>query len=181
MLSRSLSFALIAGALVAAPMPVLAQKPAATPKLTDPEIAHVVVTANTIDINQGNLALKTSTNPEVKKFAQTMVTDHSAVNAAVAALAKKLGVTAKDNAISQSLNKEAAAVKDTLSSLKGAAFDKAYINREVAFHAAVIDALDKVLLPAAANPELKAALVANRPAFIAHLEHARMLQKSLTK
>jgi putative membrane protein len=43
----------------------------------------------------------------------------------------------------------------------------------------VIDALDKTLIPSAANAELKALLVKVRPAFVAHLEHARHLQAEL--
>lgn len=180
MMYKSFSSALVAGALAIAPLPMMAQG-AAAPKIADAEVAHIVVTANTIDVDQGNLALKKSSNAQVKQFAQTMVTDHNAVNAAAAALAKKLNVTPKDNAISQSLNKEAKAVADTLNRLSGSAFDRAYINREAAFHAAVIDALDKVLLPATTNAELKATLIKYRPLFVAHLEHARSLQKSLAQ
>jgi putative membrane protein len=65
--------------------------------------------------------------------------------------------------------------------LKGAAFDKAYVDHEVAYHQQVIDAIDKTLIPSASNAELKALLVKVRPAFIAHLEHARHLQGTLGK
>ena len=67
----------------------------------------------------------------------------------------------------------------TLKSLTGAAFDKAYIDHEVAYHQAVLDALDKTLIPGASNAELKALLVKVRPAFVAHLEHAKTIQASL--
>jgi putative membrane protein len=65
--------------------------------------------------------------------------------------------------------------------LKGAEFDRAYINNEVTYHQAVIDAIDKTLVPSAQNSELKALLVKVRPAFVAHLEHAKMIQSSLGK
>jgi putative membrane protein len=67
----------------------------------------------------------------------------------------------------------------TLKGLKGAAFDKAYVDNEVAYHQAVLDAVDKSLIPGASNAELKALLVKVRPAFVAHLEHAKKLQASL--
>jgi putative membrane protein len=67
----------------------------------------------------------------------------------------------------------------TLKGLKGAAFDKAYVDNEVAYHQAVLDAVDKTLIPGASNAELKALLVKVRPAFVAHLEHAKKLQASL--
>jgi putative membrane protein len=66
-----------------------------------------------------------------------------------------------------------------LKGLQGAAFDKAYVDNEVAYHQAVIDALDKTLIPSAHNAELKDLMVKVRPAFVAHLEHARMMQASM--
>jgi putative membrane protein len=45
----------------------------------------------------------------------------------------------------------------------------------------VIEALDKTLIPSAQNHELKALLVKVRPAFVAHLEHAKRLQASVEK
>jgi putative membrane protein len=108
-----------------------------------------------------------------------MITDHSAVNAQATALATKLGVTPKDNAVSQSLLKGAAEARAAIEPLKGKAFDKAYIDREVAYHEAVIDALDKVLVPNTSNAELKKLLVDVRPAFEAHLAHAKKLQSAL--
>src|SRR4026208_2337163 len=85
-----------------------AQKPAAAPDLTDPEVAHVAVTANAIDIDLASFAQPRPPQPAVRQFAQTMITDHSAVNAHAAALAGKLGVTPADNAVSQSLQTGAA-------------------------------------------------------------------------
>ena len=69
----------------------------------------------------------------------------------------------------------------SLKTLKGAAFDKAYVDHEVAYHQQVIDALDKTLIPGATNEELKALLIKVRPAFVAHLEHAKRLQSSTGK
>jgi putative membrane protein len=149
------------------------------PDLSDPEVAHVAVTANSIDIDLAKLAQSRTTNPDVKQFATTMITDHSAVNAQATALATKLGVTPKDNAVSQSLLKGAAEARAAIEPLKGKTFDKAYIDREVAYHEAVIDALDKVLVPNTSNAELKKLLVDVRPAFEAHLAHAKKLQGAL--
>ena len=68
-----------------------------------------------------------------------------------------------------------------LSQLSGAAFDKAYIDHEVAYHQQVLDAVDNTLIPGAKNEQLKALLVKVRPAFVAHLEHAKQLQTKLGK
>jgi len=156
---------------------VQAQSP--TPDLSDPEVAHVAVTANSIDIDLAKLARSRTGNYDVKQFATTMITDHSAVNAQASALATKLGVTPKDNAVSQSLLKGVSEARAAIEPLKGKAFDKAYIDREVAYHQAVLDALDQLLIPTTSNAELKQLLVDVRPAIAAHLEHAKKLQGTL--
>ena len=107
-----------------------------------------------------------------------MVTDHIGVNKSASDLAAKLKVTPQANPTSQSLKADGDKNLAHLKTLQGVAFDKAYIDHEVAYHQQVIDALDKTLIPSAANAELKALLVKVRPAFVAHLEHAKRLQAS---
>lgn len=177
-MSRSSSLPLLALFLSLAGSAGL-QAQAPTPDLSDPEVAHVAVTANSIDIDLAKLAQSRTHNHDVKQFATTMITDHSAVNAQASALAGKLGVTPKDNAVSQSLLKGAAEARATVEPLKGKAFDKAYIDREVAYHQAVLDALDNLLIPTTSNAELKQLLVDVRPAIATHLEHAKKLQSTL--
>ena len=148
---------------------------------SDPQIAGIVVTANSIDVEAGKLAKSRTKNKEVAKFAQQMITDHTSVNQQAGALAKKLGVKPEDSDTSKSLKAGAADNIKNLKSLKGAAFDKAYVDHEVAYHQAVLDAVDKTLIPSAQNAELKALIVKVRPAFVAHLEHAKMVQGDLAK
>jgi putative membrane protein len=146
---------------------------------TDPQIAAIVVTANQVDIDAGKLAHARSGSKEVKAFAKQMVTDHGAVNKAATALAGKLKVTPEDNDTSRSLKKGGDDNIAALKKLKGGEFDRAYVDHEVAYHQAVLDAIDKTLLPSAKNAELKALLEKSRPAFVAHLEHAKHIQASL--
>jgi len=162
--------------LLVAPAVALAQG-----KPGDAQIAHIVVTANQIDVDAGKLAESRSQNQEVKAFAKQMVTDHTAVNKQAAALAKKLGVTPEDNDTSKSLKQGAADAAKKLKGLKGAQFDRAYVENEVGYHQAVLDAIDKVLIPSAQNEELKGLISKVRPAIQAHLDHAKHLQASLTK
>jgi len=166
----------IAAAFVfAASGAVFAQAP------NDAQIAHIVVTANQVDIDAGKLAEKHARSADVKAFGKQMVTDHSGVNKQAVALAKKLGVKPEDNPTSQSLKKGGEDNVKHLKTLKGAEFDKAYVDHEVAYHEQVLDAIDKVLVPSAKNEELKALIVKVRPAFVAHLEHAKSLQAKLGK
>ena len=148
---------------------------------TDAQIADIVVTANQVDIDAGKLAQSRAQSKEVKDFAQLMVTDHSAVNKSAVELVTKLHVTPEPNDTSKGLQQGGDANIAALKKLSGAAFDKAYVDHEVTYHQAVLDAVDKTLIPNARNAELKALLVKVRPAFVAHLEHAKQLQASLGK
>jgi putative membrane protein len=146
---------------------------------TDPQIAAIVVAANTVDINAGKLAKSKSRNKDVKAFAQQMITDHGGVNKQATALVKKLHVTPEENATSKSLKENGAKNLAHLRGLKGAEFDKAYVGNEVTYHQAVLDAIDKTLLPSAKNAELKDLITKVRPAFVAHLDHAKQIQSAL--
>ncbi len=148
---------------------------------TDAQIASIVVTANQVDIDAGKLAESKGSAKEVKAFGKQMVTDHSGVNQQAVALVTKLKVTPEDNPTSQSLKAGGAENVKKLQNLQGAAFDKAYVDHEVAYHEQVLDTIDKTLVPNAKNEELKALIVNVRPAFVAHLEHAKTIQASLKK
>ena len=148
-------------------------------KPTDPQIAHIAYTAGLIDVEAGKLALEKSQNEEVRSFAQRMIGDHSAVNDQALALVKKLNVTPEDNPTSQSLTKEADATRKKLAGLTGAAFDKAYVDNEVAYHKTVNGALSTTLIPDAQNSELKSLLQNGLNVFEAHLEHAERLAQQL--
>jgi len=147
--------------------------------VTDAQIASIVVTANQVDIDAGKIAEAHATKNEVKTFARLMITDHTGVNKSATDLVTRLKVTPQDNPTSQSLKSGGDKNIAHLKTLKGAAFDKAYIEHEVAYHQQVIDAIDKTLIPGAQNAELKALLVKVRPAFVAHLDHAKQLQSTV--
>jgi putative membrane protein len=147
----------------------------------DAQIAAIVVAANQADIDAGNLARERSKTKDIQDFAVRMVTDHTGVNKQAVDLVTKLKVTPESNPTSESLKKGGEENVAALKKLSGAAFDKAYVDHEVAYHQSVLDAMDKTLIPNAKNAELKALLEKSRPVFAAHLEHAKMVQGSLGK
>ena len=108
-----------------------------------------------------------------------MIGDHTAVNDQALALVKKLNVTPEDNPTSQALTKQAKATSEKLAGLTGAAFDKAYVDNEVAYHKTVNSALSTTLIPNAQNPELKSLLERGLKLFQSHLEHAERLAQQL--
>lgn len=143
---------------------------------TDPQIAGIVLAANQADVDAGKLAKAHTKNKEVKEFAETMIRDHEASNKQAEALAKKLKLKPEPSATAKSLTDEGKENIAALKKLKGAEFDRAYIDHEVAYHQQVLDAIHNTLLPDAKNPELKALLEKSTPVFESHLEHAKKLQ-----
>jgi putative membrane protein len=172
-----------AGDSAVAPPPATDAAPPAAPAaqgaVTDPQIAAIVVAANNVDIAAGELAKTKGTSPQVKEFANRMVTDHTGVNEQATALVTRLGVTPEDNPTSRQLTQGGEQERQSLQGLSGAAFDKAYVDNEVSYHQTVLDAIDQTLIPNAQNAELKALLEATRPAVAAHLDHAKQLQSQL--
>ena len=152
---------------------------AANTKISDPQIAHIAYTAGQIDVTAAEQALKKSSNADVIEFAKTMERDHKAVNEQALALVKKLKVTPEDNQVSKSLNAQATKELAKLGALDGSAFDKAYIDNEVAYHKAVDNALETVLIPDASNPELKDLLKTGLKIFQGHEQHAEHVAQSL--
>jgi putative membrane protein len=175
--SMKVTHLLIASSFVLAVSSVAAQS--AGP--TDPQIAAIVVAANQVDIDAGKLAESKGADKEVRAFAKRMVADHTGVNKQAVALVTKLKVKPEENDTSRSLKSSGEETLKKLKALKGAEFDKAYVDNEVAYHQTVLDAVDKTLIPSAKNAELKELLVKVRPAFVAHLDHAKHIQSTLKK
>ncbi len=149
--------------------------------LDDATIVAIFDAANGWDIDLGRLALKKSHNKDVRTFADMMVRDHSAVQKLGRDLAHKLDVTPTPPGPDFPLAKDHTATVAKLSRLRGAAFDKAYIDHEVWYHQAVIDAITKTLLPATQNAELRALELKVAPNFEAHLAAAKDIQQKLAK
>ena len=148
-------------------------------KLDDPTIIAIFDAANTWDIETGALAVKKGTTKEVRDFGVMLERDHKAVRQQGRDLAKKLGVhptPPKDFAMA----KDHADAMKSLHSKKGKAFDRAFLEHEVSYHQAVIDAVKTQLLPATQNADLKALEIKVAPAFQAHMVAAQNLLNKLT-
>ena len=169
----------IAGALAAMVIATGAASAQGGVKPTDPQIAHIAYTAGQLDIDAAKQALAKSKNKEIRAFAQDMERDHAAVNKKALALVKKLKVTPQDNDTSKALAKQAKEKRDELAKLNGAAFDKAYIDNEVAYHKTVNGALEKTLIPSASNAELKELLQTGLKIFQGHEQHAEQVAAKL--
>jgi putative membrane protein len=160
---------------------VVVQAAPAVGSLTDANIAAIVLAANNADILYGSLAAARSPNADIRRFAETTVRDHRSVNEAATALAGKLNLTPEEHTASLDLRDNAEDKRGQLRELEGTAFDKAYLENEVAYHTKLLATIDGTLIPSATNAELKALLIAVRPAVVAHLEHAKQLQAAISR
>jgi putative membrane protein len=156
--------------------PSKAQEPASS--LNDPTIVAIFDDANTADIETGQLAAERGKSHAVREFGAMLTRDHKAVRQQGRDLATRLGVTPTPPA-DQSSAKAHAEAMATLRAKKGADFDRAFLDHEVAFHQAVIDAVKGTLLPAIQNAELKELVIKVAPAFEAHRAMAADMRKKL--
>lgn len=147
--------------------------------INDAQIAAIVVTANQVDIDAGKVAEANGSTEDVKEFGMQMVAAHSGVNKSAVDLVTRLKVTPQESDTSKALKQGGDHNVAHLKTLTGRAFDRAYIEHEVAYHQQVLEAIDKTLIPGANNAQLKDLLVKVRPAIAAHLEHAKMVQAQL--
>jgi len=157
-----------------------AATPAARPQapLDDATIVAIFDAANGFDIATGSLGRDKGASKEVRAVGASLARDHDAVRQQGRDLAKKLGVTPTPPAV----NPFAAAHQQAMADLKakhGAAFDRAFLDHEIAYHQAVIDAVTKTLLPAIQNAELKAFVEKIAPAFQAHLDMCKAAKAQL--
>lgn len=178
-LTPARAIALTAGLMVGA-MALPAQASAQAAKLDDPTIVAIFDAANTWDIESAGLGAQKSHNKDVVALAKMFVRDHENVRQQERDLAKKLNVTPtppKDFPLA----KVHADAMVKLRSADAASFDREFLQNEVDYHKAVIDAINGTLLPAIQNAELKALVVKVAPAFQAHMIAAQNLLNGLPK
>lgn len=165
------SFAILAALTF---QPGVARAQASGPKLDDATIVAIFDAANTYDMETGALARSRARSNDVREFGKMLVRDHRNVRQQGRDLAASLKVTPtppKDFALA----KAHVEAMRKLRALKGDAFDRAFLQHEIDFHNAVIDAVTKTLLPAIQNAQLKDLVTRIAPAFVAHRDRAQNL------
>ena len=147
---------------------------------TDPNIVALLDEVNKADSAAGAFALGKAADPGVKSFAKMMMGEHHALRVQGQALAKKLKVTPEPPTDDPVKTAGASEMDSLRAAGKGAAFDKVYIDQEVAIHKAVLDLADKAYGDTQ-TAELKALIEKAKPTIQKHLDRAEELQKSLGK
>jgi putative membrane protein len=175
-LTAAAMVALISG--LGAALPATAYAQTAASKLDDPTIVAIFDAANTYDIETGSLAVSKGHSRSVRDFGAMLVRDHRNVRAQGRELARSLNVIPTRPKDFPLATAHVAAMR-SLRAAKGKAFDRAFLQHEVDFHNAVIDAVTKTLLPAIQNAKVKDLVTKVAPAFAAHRDRAQMLLDGL--
>jgi putative membrane protein len=148
--------------------------------MTDPEIAMVMRVANLGEVREGNIAREKATDTTVREFATMMVNEHTDANIKTEEQLAKKEIPSDDSPLSRQIDAGSAAAADTLrASATGAAFDRAYMDRQIEVHQYVLTTIDKTLLPAAHEKVLRQALNDMRATVTKHLDRARTIRAAL--
>lgn len=150
-------------------------------KMTDPQIAMIMRVANLSEEREGEVARQKASDTAVRDFATAMVTEHSAQGSKADAALSEADVPAEDTATSHGLDAASGAVTETLRTLSGAAFDRAYIDRQVDAHSKLLSMIDSTLMPEARNKVLREQLTELRTMEEKHLARAKQIQAALPR
>jgi putative membrane protein len=148
---------------------------------SDNQIAEILKTANKAEIDAAKLAKDRAANSEVRSYAEHMIVEHTQNTKDEKELGKKIDVKPESSDIAKDLKKDAKNKYSELKKNRGSAFDKTYIDQQVALHQQLIKDLDEKLIPAAQNPQMKEFLQTTRTHVEDHLAKAQEIQTSLSK
>jgi putative membrane protein len=148
--------------------------------MSDAEVLGIYIQVNGFDVETALLGRAQASSSAVRDLAAQVSSDHLGVRQAAFDLAAKCKVSPVLPS-----NRDVAAIEHgramtKLTALKGTEFDKAYLQHEVAFHRAAIDAVRQVLQPSATCPALKAHFKEILPALEHHLSATEGLARELT-
>jgi putative membrane protein len=123
------------------------------------------------EVEMGKLAEQKSKNPEIKKFGQMMVTDHTAAGNDLKALAAKKNIT---------LPTDLGSHKSTMDSLSKETdgFDKAYVNEMVSDHEADLKEFQKQAQNSS-DPDVKAFAAKVVPVIQKHLDAIKAIEAKM--
>jgi putative membrane protein len=144
------------------------------------EIVATVAAADRGEISLGRFAQTRASNRDVRDYARSMVTMHTASSGRMSTLVRRLNITSMEGVESRRLTADTTATQQRLSRLRGAAFDRAYLDAEIDAHSHLLDQIDRTLLPSIRTADLRTAIQSDvRPMVAAHLAQARTLRERL--
>lgn len=121
------------------------------------------------EVELGKMATEKASNPEVKKFGQRMVDDHSKANDQLKQVASSQGIT-----LPEKLSAKDEMTKEHLSKLSGEQFDKAYMSDMVKDHTQDVAEFQRES-NSGADPDVKNFAAQTLPTLRDHLREAKQI------
>ena len=149
------------------------------PRLSERDIAALVLLANNAEVSHAQLAVSRSARPDVQALARRMSTDHASLNATFTDLLARMDITPGNTEVATTLRERSNAQRELLRDVTAQRFDSTYAQMEIETHQELLRLVDQRLLPNAHRAELKEYLSAFRPAVRAHLAHAEQVRATL--
>ena len=153
---------------------------AAPPAMTNAEVLAIYIQVNSFDLETALLGRAQANSKAVRDLAAQVAADHMGVRQTAFSLAAacKVSPVLPPGRDAAALDHGRTLTK--LAALEGADFDTAYIQHEVAFHRAAIDAVKHTLQPATTCPALQAHFKEILPALEHHLAETENVARALT-
>jgi len=131
------------------------------------------------EVEHGTTAMTKASDPKVKAYAAKVVNDHKARMKKDDKLMRDIGISPRQNAVSEHIKSVSDAQSSKLDALSGAEFDRAYLDDQISYYRTALDTFDKDLLPAARDPKVKSEIMDARSKANDHLQEAQDLRLSL--
>lgn len=147
--------------------------------LNDHQIAGILEEANEAEIDAAKLAKGDAKNKDVKEFAKHMIEEHKKNIKETDKVTKKNDIDDEDSEMSKAIKEDGKNKRSLLKKQKDLAFDRMYMEQQVAMHTQLLNDLDQKFIPAAQKPEFKAHLQATREHVSKHLQMAKDVQAKL--
>lgn len=128
------------------------------------------------EVELSRLALSKSQSDAIKRFAQTMIDDHSKANEKLIAVAKSQGKTPPS-----SMQPKHRTAVDTLGKQQGAAFDQAYASQMLKDHPEAVQLFEKAAAATNVDAPIRQFARDTVPTLRQHLDHAKTLQGQVSQ
>jgi putative membrane protein len=148
--------------------------------MTEPELGNFLVTVNTLEIAEAELAQQQAGNAEVRQFAEQLVQEHTRANEQLRqALGGGTTVDQEQSQQALQLRQEATQSLERMRGLSGAEFDRAFIQHQVQMHERVLDTLDRTGTTGATQDGMRPLIQELRTTLQSHLQRAQQIQQQL--
>lgn len=141
--------------------------------LTDGQIAQILLTANQREMLLGEVAAAKAMRSDVRQFATTLVSDHTAARQMLVTLMSSREIDSSSSNISRDLEEDTETTRNSLNSRTGSGFDQTYMHAQVTMHEDLLRLIDDELLPDSEDTELRAHVSTTRTDVQQHLQMAQ--------